>query len=272
MDGFERGRNLDKIGLHSQDTAELFFTDVQVPAANLLGTEGQGFLHLVHNLPQERLSIAAAGVAAAEAALGWTLDVLPGAPGVRSAGRVVPEQPIRAGHDAHRDRHRQSLRRPLRRGPASTASSPPRRRPRRNGGAPSCRSGSSTAASSSTAGYGYMLEYPIARAYVDARVTTIYGGTTEIMKEIIGRPWRLRRLMPEAALPRLHRRSHQSTCSSRTSSSLTSSAGSPRDPPAHSFDLPEHPTPRPAPAATHALAGRTARWPRSRSRRRWSRC
>ncbi len=74
MEGFERGRNLDKVGLHSQDTAELFFTDVQVPVANLLGTEGQGFVHLVHNLPQERLSIAAAGVAAAEAAFGWTLE------------------------------------------------------------------------------------------------------------------------------------------------------------------------------------------------------
>jgi len=65
MAGFERGRNLEKVGLHSQDTAELFFTDVEVPVENLLGTEGQGFVHLVHNLPQERLSIAAAGVAAA---------------------------------------------------------------------------------------------------------------------------------------------------------------------------------------------------------------
>src|SRR6202035_4405873 len=60
MEGFERGRNLDKLGLHSQDTAELFFTDVRVPTANLLGEEGQGFIQLVHNLPQERLSIAAA--------------------------------------------------------------------------------------------------------------------------------------------------------------------------------------------------------------------
>src|SRR3954471_12583856 len=74
MAGFERGRNLEKVGLHAQDTAELFFTDVQVPAANLLGVEGKGFAHLVDNLPQERLSIAIAGVAAAEAALGWTLD------------------------------------------------------------------------------------------------------------------------------------------------------------------------------------------------------
>src|SRR5581483_10661589 len=73
MQGFERGRNLEKVGLHSQDTAELFFTDVPVPVTNLLGTEGDGFLHLVHNLPQERLSIAATGVAAAASALEWTL-------------------------------------------------------------------------------------------------------------------------------------------------------------------------------------------------------
>src|SRR3546814_19162939 len=74
MDGFERGRNLDKIGMHSQDTAELFFNDVRVPVANLIGEEGKGFLHLVDKLPQERLSIAVAGVAAARAGLGWTLD------------------------------------------------------------------------------------------------------------------------------------------------------------------------------------------------------
>src|ERR1041384_2707496 len=73
MDGFERGRNLDKVGLHSQDTAELFFTDVRVPAANRLGNEGEGFRYRVTNLPQERLSIAVAGVAAARAAFDWTL-------------------------------------------------------------------------------------------------------------------------------------------------------------------------------------------------------
>jgi len=73
MPGFDRGRNLDKIGQHSQDTAELFFTGVRVPAANLLGEQGQGFTYLVTKLPQERLSIAVAGVAAARAALDWTL-------------------------------------------------------------------------------------------------------------------------------------------------------------------------------------------------------
>ena len=74
MAGFERGRNLDKIGQHAQDTAELSFTDVRVPVANLLGgEEGQGFTQLVTNLPQERLSIAIAGVAAARTALEQTL-------------------------------------------------------------------------------------------------------------------------------------------------------------------------------------------------------
>ena len=74
MEGFERGRNLEKIGQHAQDTAELSFADVHVPVENLLGEEGEGFRYLVSNLPQERLSIAASAVAAAEAALGWTLD------------------------------------------------------------------------------------------------------------------------------------------------------------------------------------------------------
>ena len=68
MPGFERGRNLDKIGLKAQDTAELFFDDVRVPAENLLGEEGTGFIHLMENLPQERLVIAVVAVAAAESA------------------------------------------------------------------------------------------------------------------------------------------------------------------------------------------------------------
>src|SRR5690606_13804661 len=74
MDGFERGRNLDKIGMHAQDTAELFFSDVHVPVGNRLGEEGEGFLQLVRNLPQERLNIAMAAVAAARAAFEWTLE------------------------------------------------------------------------------------------------------------------------------------------------------------------------------------------------------
>jgi len=186
MDGFERGRNLDKVGLHSQDTAELFFNDVQVPAANLLGQEGNGFLHLVHNLPQERLSIAVAAVAAAEAALGWTLDYV--------KDRTAFGQPVGSFQNSRFrlaemrteidiaqvfvDRCVEAL-----------------------------NDGELTAEEAAEAkwwctelqkrtvdtcvqlhgGYGYMIEYPIARAYIDARITTIYGGTTEIMKEIVGR-------------------------------------------------------------------------------------
>ncbi len=73
-EGFTRGRNLEKIGQHAQDTAELSFVQARVPVENLLGEEGQGFRYLVSNLPQERLSIAASAVSAAEAALGWTLE------------------------------------------------------------------------------------------------------------------------------------------------------------------------------------------------------
>src|SRR4051812_4914085 len=74
MPGFERGRNLQKIGQHAQDTAELFFSGVRVPVTNRLGAEGEGFAYLVTNLPQERLSIAVGAAAAARAAFDWTLD------------------------------------------------------------------------------------------------------------------------------------------------------------------------------------------------------
>ena len=186
MAGFERGRNLDKIGQHAQDTAELFFTDVVVPAANLLGEEGQGFAQLVANLPQERLSIAAAGVAAARAALGWTLGYVKErmafgqAIGSFQNSRFVLAEvatEVEVGQ-AFVDRCVTAL-----------------------------NEGDLTVEEAAMAkwwctelqkravdrclqlfgGYGYMTEYPIARAYLDARITPIYGGTTEIMKEIVGR-------------------------------------------------------------------------------------
>jgi long-chain-acyl-CoA dehydrogenase len=186
MDGFERGRNLEKVGLHSQDTAELFFNDVPVPVTNLLGSEGQGFVHLVHNLPQERLSIAAAGVAAAEAALGWTLEYV--------TERTAFGQPI-AGFQNSRFRLAE-MRTEIDLGRVFVDRC-----------VEALNEGDLSAEEAAEAkwwctelqkrvvdtcvqlhgGYGYMLEYPIARAYVDARITTIYGGTTEIMKEIIGR-------------------------------------------------------------------------------------
>ncbi|MCW3067421.1 MAG: acyl-CoA dehydrogenase [Solirubrobacterales bacterium] len=186
MEGFERGRNLEKIGQHAQDTAELSFSEVRVPAANLLGEEGEGFRYLVSNLPQERLSIAASAVAAAEAALGWTLDYVRerrafGQPiGSFQSSRFALAE-LRTEVDiaqAYVDRCAEAL-----------------------------NEGELTAEDAAMAkwwctelqgrvvdrcvqlhgGYGYMLEYPIARAYADARVTRIYGGSNEIMKEIVGR-------------------------------------------------------------------------------------
>ena len=121
------------------------------------------------------------------AALGWTLEYC--------KERTAFGQPIGSFQNSRfklaemrtEIDDRPGVRRPLRRGAQRRRRSPPRRRPRPSGGAPSCRSGSSTRCLQLHGGYGYMLEYPIARAYADARITTIYGGTTEIMKEIIGR-------------------------------------------------------------------------------------
>ncbi|HEX3518823.1 MAG TPA: acyl-CoA dehydrogenase family protein [Solirubrobacteraceae bacterium] len=186
MEGFERGRNLEKIGQHAQDTAELSFTDVHVPVENLLGEEGKGFHYLVSNLPQERLSIAASAVAAAEAALGWTLEYVLERKafgqtiGSFQASRFTLAE-VRSEVEIARvyiDRCAQAL----------------------NDGELSaedaamakwwCTDLQSRAIDRCLqlfGGYGYMLEYPIARAFADARVTRIYGGANEIMKEIVGR-------------------------------------------------------------------------------------
>ena len=186
MDGFERGRNLDKMGMHAQDTSELFFTDVRVPAENRLGPEGTGFMQLVANLPQERLSIAVGAVAAAEAALSITVAYARertafGRPIGRfqhnrfllaelttevDIGRVFVDRLIE-DHVAGRLTIEQAAE-------AKWWTTEMLRRV-------------VDAGVQMHGGYGYMMEYPIAQAYLDARLQTIYGGTTEIMKEIIGR-------------------------------------------------------------------------------------
>ena len=186
MAGFTRGRNLEKIGQKSQDTAELFFDQVRVPAANVLGQEGRGFYHLMHNLPAERLSIAVSAVAGGRAVLDETVTY--------AKNRTAFGQPIGAfQHNrfvlAELDTELDVARTYVDRCLAAMVT------------------GDLTAVEAAKAkwwttelqkrvvdacvqlhgGYGYMLEYPVARAYLDARVQTIYGGTTEIMKEIIGR-------------------------------------------------------------------------------------
>ena len=186
MDGFERGRNLSKLGMHAQDTAELFFSDVRVPAENLLGEEGQGFRYMTSNLAQERLSIALTGVGAARGALEWTLEYVKqrnafGKPigtfqNTRFAlaematevelATAFCDQAVLAHNDGELS-------------PADAAMA--------KWWATELQGRVIDRCVQLHGGYGYMLEYPIARAYADARVTRIYGGTTEIMKEIIGR-------------------------------------------------------------------------------------
>ncbi|MEI8240412.1 MAG: acyl-CoA dehydrogenase family protein [Actinomycetota bacterium] len=186
MAGFERGRNLDKIGLHSQDTAELFFNDVRVPAANVLGEEGKAFHYLTANLAQERLSIAVAGVATARAALGWTVDYVK----ERSAfGTSIGSfqnskftlAEVKTSIDVAQAYVDQCVQQ-LVAGELSASDAAQAKY--------WCTELQQRAVDQCLqlfGGYGYMTEYPIARAYADARVTTIYGGTTEVMKSIIAK-------------------------------------------------------------------------------------
>ncbi|MFZ4649781.1 MAG: acyl-CoA dehydrogenase family protein [Rubrivivax sp.] len=184
--GFSRGRRLEKMGLHAQDTSELFFQDLWVPADALLGEEGRGFAQLMDQLPQERLLVAIAAVAAMESAVVWTRAHLM----QRQAfgGPLSDRQTVRHRlAQAHADTRvaRAFLDDCLRRHLAGTLDT-------------------STASIAKFwcsemqfrvldecvqlfGGYGYMREYPIARAWADARVQRIYGGTTEIMKEIVAR-------------------------------------------------------------------------------------
>ena len=186
MEGFERGRNLEKIGLHAQDTAELYFDNVEVPKENLLGDEGSGFVSLMVNLPQERLSIAMMAAAACEAVLKMSLD--------------YAKQREAFGRPIGKFQHNRFLL-------AEMATESHIARVfvddcvRRHNKGELDASGASMAKWWTTelqkklvdqavqlhGGYGYMMEYPVAKAYLDSRIQTIYGGTTEIQKEIIGR-------------------------------------------------------------------------------------
>jgi len=186
MEGFERGRNLEKVGQHAQDTAELSFTDVRVPQVNRLGAEGAGFGYLVSNLGQERLSIAASAVAAAEAALDWTLAYVRerrafGQPiGSFQHSRFTLAE-LQTEVDIARvfiDRCVQAL---------AVEELTSEDAAKAKWWSTDLQGRVCDACVQLHGGYGYMTEYPIARAWADARVTRIYGGTNEIMKEIIGR-------------------------------------------------------------------------------------
>lgn len=186
MEGFVKGQNLHKIGMKAQDTSELFFQDVKVPKANLLGEEGMGFIYLMQELPQERLSVSLAAVSCAESILAQTIEYVKDRKAFGKAIASFQNTQFKLAEmsstvtmarvfidkclELHLDKELDSV----------------------------------TAAKLKLlttdiqcevvdeclqlhGGYGYMWEYPVARAYADARVQKIYAGTNEIMKLIIGR-------------------------------------------------------------------------------------
>jgi alkylation response protein AidB-like acyl-CoA dehydrogenase len=186
MEGFSRGRKLDKMGLHAQDTSELHFENVRVPSANVLGQEGRGFYHLMQNLPSERLSIAISAIAGARETWRQTVQYAKDRKAFgQPIGSFQHNRFLLAEMDTELDVSEQYIDRCLQ----------------------GVVDGELTAVEAAKAkwwctetakkiidgcvqlhgGYGYMMEYRVARAYVDSRIQTIFGGTTEIMKEIIGR-------------------------------------------------------------------------------------
>ena len=186
MEGFERGRNLEKIGRHSQDTAELFFTDVRVPSENLLGEENEGFYYMMFNLPQERLNIAVSAVAGTQYAFNLTLEYI--------KERQAFGQPVGSFQNSRFKMAEIATELEFAWAFVDKCSL-------------ALNNGELTAEEAAMAkwwttelqkravdqclqlhgGYGYMNEYPISRLWRDGRVQSIYGGTTEIMKEIVGR-------------------------------------------------------------------------------------
>lgn len=186
MEGFERGKNLEKMGMKAQDTAELFFRDVKVPVDNLLGEEGRGFYYLMHNLPQERLSIAVGAQAAAEKALALTIDFVKerkafGQPIIKfqntrfklaemqtelEIGRTFVDECILELNEDKLSNEKAAM---AKYWITDMCGRVVDQCLQLHGGA------------------GYMEEYPISKLYTNVRVNRIFGGSNEIMKEIIGK-------------------------------------------------------------------------------------
>ena len=184
--GFSRGRNLEKLGMHGADTSELFYDDVRVPADAVLGELNKGFIALMTELPRERLSLAVGAVAAMDGALGWTVDYVKerqafGAPLSKLQNTRFKLAEMQTEYRLNRAFINECIEL-FNRGELDAATA-------------SMAKFSATEAQCRVVdgclqlfgGYGYMTEYPIARAYADARVQRIYGGTSEIMRELIAR-------------------------------------------------------------------------------------
>jgi alkylation response protein AidB-like acyl-CoA dehydrogenase len=186
MEGFRRGRNLEKIGMKAQDTAELYFDDVCVPVENLLGEEGHGFYHLMQELPQERLSIAVGSIAACEAVIEMTANYCRERTAFgRPIGKFQNTRFKLAEMQTETHIGRVFVDRCITELNAGNLSTDVASMAKYW-----CTELQKRVVDDCLqlhGGYGYMMEYPIAKAYLDTRVQSIYGGTTEIMKEIIGR-------------------------------------------------------------------------------------
>ena len=187
VEGFERGRNLDKIGLKANDTSELFFNDVRVPTANLLGTEeGQGFIQLMQQLPQERLLIGTQAIAMIERALAVTIDYVKerkafGQPILNFQNTQFKLAELKTEATIGRVFYNDCVARHVAGGldPVTASMAKAWLTDLQCKVVDECLQ--------LHGGYGYMNEYPIARMYRDARVQRIYGGTNEIMKLLIAR-------------------------------------------------------------------------------------
>ncbi len=184
--GFSKGKNLEKIGMKAQDTSELFFQDVRVPKENLLGNVGMGFAYLMEELPQERLSVGINAVANAEAALEWTTEYVREREAFGKPLAKLQNTRFKLAELATEvSVARTFLDRCLQLHIEGKLDVPTAAQVKLWCTDMQCRVLDECL--QLHGGYGYMWEYPIARAWADARVQRIYAGTNEIMKEIIAR-------------------------------------------------------------------------------------
>jgi len=186
MEGFTRGTQIEKVGQHASDTAELFFDDVRVPVENRLGEEGSGFLQLVSRLVPERLTLAVSSMAGAEAAFELTLDYIKERKAFgKPIGSFQNSRFLMAELKTEIVMTRAFIDRTIQRYVDGTATVEEAAMAKLQTTELLCKM--TDVGVQLHGGYGYTTEYPIAKAWVDARITKIYAGTNEIMKELIGR-------------------------------------------------------------------------------------
>lgn len=186
LSGFEKGRNLEKMGLHSGDTSELFFNDVRVPADSILGGEGKGFYNLMNELPRERLILGVSCVAAAEGMFDWTVEYCQERKAFgESVASFQNTRYLLADMKTEIELNKALVEKYVQKFVQADLSSAEASMTKL--AASEMQGKVADRCVQLFGGYGYMKEYKISRAYLDARIQRIYGGTSEIMKELISR-------------------------------------------------------------------------------------